>query len=121
MIYTKEVKWVSMDAKEAKWVRMFNRLDVNDQRDVGENMSSLSKSVDKMINAIVNGSNVDAYCHVFLEGELSEKCLVRWIEICNDKGWELRVRLLDEESSRVSAGAMLGVVKVYELNLRLVY
>ena len=110
-----------MDAKEAKWFRMFNRLDANDQRDVGENMSKLSNAIDKMVKAIVNSGNVDAYAHISLEGELSEKCLVRWIEICKDKGWELRVRLPNEESARVSAGAMLGAVKVYELNLRLKY
>jgi hypothetical protein len=110
-----------IDSKEAKWIRMFNRLDVNDQRDVGENMSKLSNAIDKMVKVIVNGGNVDAYAHISLEGELSEKCLVRWIEICKDKGWELRVRLPDEESARVSAGAMFGVTKVYDLNLRLVY
>ena len=110
-----------MDAKEAKWFRMFNGLNVNDQRDVGENMSSLSKAVEKMERAIVKGGNIDAYSHVSLEGEISEKCLVRWIEICKDKGWELKVRVPDEESARVSTGAMLGILRVYELNLRLVY
>lgn len=110
-----------MDAKEAKWFRMFNRLGVNDQRDVGENMSKLSNAIDKMEKAIVEGFFTDAYCHVSLEGEISEKCLVRWMEICNDKGWELKVRAPDEERARVSAGAMLGVLRVYELNLRLRY
>lgn len=112
-----------MDAKEAKWFRMFNRLDVNDQRNVGENMSRLSNSIEKMERAIVEGSNIDSVNHVILEGNYAEKCIVRWIEICNDKGWELRVRKSSEDYTRDCTGSCAMDIKVscYEINLRLKY
>ena len=73
-----------MDAKEAKWFRMFNRLGVNDQRDVGENLSKLSNAIDKMERAIVEGGNIDAVNHVIcvLRDNFQRK-LNNWLNQCD--------------------------------------
>ncbi len=110
-----------IDAKVAKWERGLNRLDSMERVEVMSNMSIIEGAINKMVRAIIEGNNIDVVNHVILDGDYAEKCLVRWMEICDDKGWEFRARKGSDDYTRVHAGAMGLEVSCYEINLRLRY
>lgn len=110
-----------INAKEAKWQKMFNRMDPLTQQEVQENMSKLFEAFNKMSNAIICSGNTEAVCHVSLMGDCMEKCVNRFGEICVDKGWGLKVNRLEDGRLGPSMVFDSSGLLIWELRLVLKY
>ena len=112
-----------IDAKSAKWIRMFEKSDLETQRSIGENMCKLNTVITKQMSPqILYGNKYEVSLNVSLDNKTAATCIKRTAEMCDEKGWLLRG--YDQSFEYIKTNEEHGIPLEYgmwDIRLRLEY